>query len=431
MPDICRLDSDDCLSLDFISKAFHCGIKEEHSWALIYQSIVGLKEYLTQTDGKPLFRDPNNLFIKSNGTIHPKTWTNDCSTEVTTTVTLSQVVSFIAKSVYNGLDYGTPEDEELDIPPLLEEILWQMTDPDSKKTPFEIDEGIEDFDDFSSKSLLGSVINKCESRVSDGMNIADHYKNVCRALVAEAIEVSTFLNQISKGTQELKKIRNIDNEEVESLQVEVWAHLWMKVMRQLRHGVSLKTVDRKEFLNRQQKEYELTPFEMLLDDINSKRYSLKKVSIPKKVEKDAQTLILDFIRSRPPLKPAAERILSPAPKPKPCLHDKLMEGIKKSHNLKPTPKPFERKYDSLHLPRGKRFSIYTKTVFIDSPSKAPTDDTVFQRFSFRNLSLRSTVLNHNLTAKPVPPVETMASPNSPTSTTPMSRTSFWRKLFGW
>ena len=44
-----------------------------------------------------------------------------------------------------------------------------------------------------------------------------------------------------------------------------------------------------------------------MDDIRSKRYKLRQVmidgAIPPKVKKDAHDVILDFIRSRPPLRP--------------------------------------------------------------------------------------------------------------------------------
>lgn len=43
-----------------------------------------------------------------------------------------------------------------------------------------------------------------------------------------------------------------------------------------------------------------------MDDIRSKRYKLNKImvdgDIPHKVKKDAHAIILEFIRSRPPLK---------------------------------------------------------------------------------------------------------------------------------
>lgn len=76
----------------------------------------------------------------------------------------------------------------------------------------------------------------------------------------------------------------------------------MQVIRELRHGVKLKKV----VYSRTPIEYELTPYEILMDDIRSRRYKLNKVmingNIPAPVKKDAHAIILEFIRSRPPLK---------------------------------------------------------------------------------------------------------------------------------
>ena len=84
----------------------------------------------------------------------------------------------------------------------------------------------------------------------------------------------------------------------------------------------------------------MTPYEMLLDDIRCQRYTLKHV--PNQVKKDAHSLILEFIRNRPPLKPAKERVLPPTPVKVDCIHDKLMRSIKKEHKLRPTGSLIER-----------------------------------------------------------------------------------------
>lgn len=116
-------------------------------------------------------------------------------------------------------------------------------------------------------------------------------------------------------------------------------------------------------------EYELTPYEvtwkgrqqarnrgrdtgnlrsaafgqMLLDDIRSRRYKLNKVMIngdlPLRLKKDAHELILDFIRSRPPLVPVSKRVLKPPPKKEETLYERLMDSIRQEHKLKPTPRP--------------------------------------------------------------------------------------------
>lgn len=146
------------------------------------------------------------------------------------------------------------------------------------------------------------------------------------------------------------------------------AKLWVQVIRQLRNGVKLKA--RAESA-RKPIEYELTPYEMMMDDIRSRRYKLRQVmvdgNIPPRVKKDAHAVILEFIRSRPPLRKvtfpslscivlcwgaigcvtvsspvdlhrqASERTLRPARRVSTPV-ELLMESIRKhdSQNLRPT-----------------------------------------------------------------------------------------------
>lgn len=49
-------------------------------------------------------------------------------------------------------------------------------------------------------------------------------------------------------------------------------------MRELRHGVKLKKVQEKEF-NPLPTEFQLTPFEMLMQDIRARNYKLRKVMV--------------------------------------------------------------------------------------------------------------------------------------------------------
>lgn len=105
------------------------------------------------------------------------------------------------------------------------------------------------------------------------------------------------------------------------------ARFWMQVVDELRRGVRLKKIS----FHHTPTEYELTPYEILMDDIRSRwvwelgmqlsgcpvtvntltsvinrKYNLRKVmvngDIPPKVKKDAHAVILEFIRSRPPLR---------------------------------------------------------------------------------------------------------------------------------
>ena len=49
-------------------------------------------------------------------------------------------------------------------------------------------------------------------------------------------------------------------------------------MRELRHGVKLKKVQEQEF-NSLPTEFQLTPFEMLMQDIRARNYKLRKVMV--------------------------------------------------------------------------------------------------------------------------------------------------------
>ncbi len=56
------------------------------------------------------------------------------------------------------------------------------------------------------------------------------------------------------------------------------ARFWVQVMRDLRHGVKLKKVQERQY-NLLPIEFQFTPYEMLMDDIRSKRYKLRKVLV--------------------------------------------------------------------------------------------------------------------------------------------------------
>ena len=74
-------------------------------------------------------------------------------------------------------------------------------------------------------------------------------------------------------------------------------------MRSLRSGVTLNRVENHHKVPVQ---FELSPYEMLLDDIRKKKYSLRETpQIPESLRKDTHDIILDFIRSRPPLNPVS------------------------------------------------------------------------------------------------------------------------------
>ncbi|KAL4712959.1 hypothetical protein ACJJTC_012029, partial [Scirpophaga incertulas] len=236
----------------------------------------------------------------------------------------------LALVIYHALDYQHSEDEERLISPDLEGLITEMTacdDVDDDEECGILSEGSEtseggraDTDDEGierdaepaprrrrrrRRFMLRDVIERCVWHCGGGGRgvrdaAAAHYRAVCRALVAEALELASFLARVRVGGARDLGAAEDSATHLDTLHFSDWARFWMQVIGELRMGVKLKKVN----YSRTPIEYELTPYEILMDDIRSRRYTLRKVdgAIPQSVKKDAHAMILEFIRSRPPLK---------------------------------------------------------------------------------------------------------------------------------
>uniref|UniRef100_A0A672MS49 Protein spire homolog 1-like n=1 Tax=Sinocyclocheilus grahami TaxID=75366 RepID=A0A672MS49_SINGR len=186
------------------------------------------------------------------------------------------------------------------------------------------------------------ITKLCALHLSTPADAPNHYQAVCRALYAETKELRSFLEKIQSTKENLRKMEGdaVDKpgRELNELQNADWAWLWVQMMRDLRNGVKLKKVQERQY-NPLPIEFQLTPYEMLMDDIRSKRYKLRKVmvngDIPPRLKKSAHEAILEFIRSRPPLNPVAARKLKPQAERPPSLHERILEEIKSERKLRP------------------------------------------------------------------------------------------------
>ncbi|ESO01371.1 hypothetical protein HELRODRAFT_192317 [Helobdella robusta] len=223
-----------------------------------------------------------------------------------------EIVRSLGITLFQALDFGLSENEEQKLSSALESLIGQMTGEGGTRNQ-DGDEGIVD-DDKDDDITIDDVIEICSRHIGKDVDVAMHCKAVCRALVHESAELSTFLERVVSEHEKLNELceEKGSTDSISTLQRRDWARLWMQVMNELRLGVKLKTVQ--STINHPL-EYELTPYEILMDDIRIKRYTLNKTfksvdSYPVKVKKDVHEIILDFIRSRPPLQPVGKRVLS-------------------------------------------------------------------------------------------------------------------------
>ncbi|XP_026699284.1 protein spire homolog 1 isoform X6 [Athene cunicularia] len=265
-----------------------------------------------------------------------------------------EVIESLGIIIYKALDYGLKDNEERELSPPLEQLIDHMTNTTetdgSRDEGYDaLDEGVEDDDDDKEEveaiHSYKDVMKLCAAHLPTRSEAPNHYQAVCRALFAETMELYTFLAKIKSAKENLKKIQEMDKEasdesstDLDDLKNADWARFWVQVMRDLRNGVKLKKVQERQY-NPLPIEYQLTPYEMLMDDIRSKRYTLRKVmvngDIPPRLKKSAHEIILDFIRSRPPLNPASARKLKPTPPRPRSLHERILEEIKAERKLRP------------------------------------------------------------------------------------------------
>ncbi|KAM9469793.1 protein spire homolog 2 [Clarias gariepinus] len=261
-------------------------------------------------------------------------------------------------AIYRALDWGLADSEERELSPQLEQLIERMVAAEDDESAECIgnttrDEGYsgpEDEDDeeeaggMHAVHTLRQVMALCARRLANPALAPEHYQAVCRALFLETLELQTFLCRIRDAKEMLRRIGTEESleercaAELDNLKHTDWARLWVQLMRELRQGVKLKKVEQQPF-DPLPTEFSLTPFEMLMQDIRSRRYTLRKVmvdgDIPTRVKQNAHELILDFIRSRPPLKPVSERSLPPRPQEQQSLHERVLAEIRQEHKLRP------------------------------------------------------------------------------------------------
>ncbi|XP_017195054.3 protein spire homolog 2 isoform X2 [Oryctolagus cuniculus] len=265
----------------------------------------------------------------------------------------AQMVQSLGFAIYRALDWGLDDTEERELSPQLERLIDLMANSDCEDASCgAADEGYGGPEEEEESEggprvvrTFAQAMRLCAARLTDPRGAQAHYQAVCRALFVETLELRAFLARVREAKEKLGE----DEPQVEKPLVELddlgrtdWARLWVQLMRELRHGVKLKKVEEQEF-NPLPTEFQLTPFEMLMQDIRARNYKLRKVmvdgDIPPRVKKDAHELILDFIRSRPPLKQVSERRLRPLPQKQRTLHEKILEEIKQEHRLRPVGGP--------------------------------------------------------------------------------------------
>ncbi|XP_058979901.1 protein spire isoform X2 [Musca domestica] len=411
----------DCVNIKHILESFKAPLSEEQAWALLYQ-FMSLYRRVAATGQRHIFNDleipesMENMSLHRDGRVHCS-WSeverkkrervlqeqrqHQQEAEQSGDFNHAQhiashkkVLRNVAVVVYNALDYNLHEDEQCQMSQELEELITHMTEDETEEDDDciddcideGIDEGYKRWDDEHDETKeFDYVLEACRNHIKPTVP-EEHYKAVCRALVTETLELRIFLQQVLNSGADnlhLKADNQTSQQELAKFDFNDWARFWVQVIDELRRGVRLKKAN----YERAPIEYELTPYEILMEDIRSRKYQLRKVmvngDIPPRVKKDAHALILDFIRSRPPLKKASERQLPPPIKRTPSPREQLMDSIRKGRKLKHIPSPT--------LPRLKDRLLPTSTTATSSATSTPASASSQQHQQPQQYKLRDSL----------------------------------------
>ncbi|XP_033489965.2 protein spire homolog 2 [Epinephelus lanceolatus] len=366
------------LSLEEVLKSYEQPINEEQAWAVCYQCCSGLRVPRPPAGRVRRVKDPSSILLHRDGTVslqHEPRHNDDTDGPPAPPAAEHQLVQSLGVAIYRALDWGLDESEERELTPQLESLIERMAggeqvgEGDSTAGNGTKDEGYsgqeEEEEEEEEEEQEGAirpvctfrqVMALCASRLANPSLAPEHYQAVCRALFVETLELQTFLIKIRDAKEMLRKITTEETledrstAELDALKHRDWARLWVQLMKELRQGVKLKKVQEQPF-NLLPTEFSLTPFEMLMQDIRARKFQLRKVmvdgDIPTRVKRNAHEMILDFIRSRPPLKPVSERSLPPPPPQQQSLHDQVLAEIKQERKLRPVSLPSSRSFGSL------------------------------------------------------------------------------------
>ncbi|KAM4034610.1 LOW QUALITY PROTEIN: protein spire homolog 1-like [Anomaloglossus baeobatrachus] len=294
-------------------------VSEEQAWALCYQCSHKLQQLILGDGYFPALRGTGHIYIHQDGAVSFVNLTDTKDSNLSE----KKVIELLGKAVYST-DWGLCSEMERVLSDSLENLLFYMLGLTISNNHSSVKQAI----------TLNNVIQKCVERLLVPSEASTHYKAVCRIQYTEYKNIYSLLQTIQLTKQSLKRPES--KEQIEDQMVDKydnWGTLWRSVLNELRL-VSLRSIDQRSY-NALPIVYTLTPYELLMDDIRSKRYTLRPVKECdlNKSNRSEENVILDLIQT---LKPASDRKLKERSQEEPSLHDLLMSEIKSSKTLRST-----------------------------------------------------------------------------------------------
>ncbi|XP_051962424.1 protein spire homolog 1 [Xyrauchen texanus] len=316
------------MSLSEILQVQDQPVSEEQAWALCYQlcSILSLhsseKQWKTvvipAADGVLFSRDGSISLRMINNTKFGKSFVIE---------TEEQAVEFVGRFVYSCLDWGLETQVERELNEMLEILVCQMTKVNLSHTAGNC---------FQSICSLSDVLQVCKERLYDPSQAAQHYKSVCSTLFLHTIELCHYMQIVQQSRESLQKLILESETKLVAAVTKNWVSPWQDLVKELSRGVVLRPSGKSPNANKGPLPMDTPPFNQLLQDIKCRRYTLRNVQATRNEQRtqDPHQTLLEYIRSRPKLRPVSERKMGLKPKEQSCPHELLMQEIRSTNHCK-------------------------------------------------------------------------------------------------
>ncbi|KFP86128.1 Protein spire 1, partial [Acanthisitta chloris] len=266
------------VSLAELLRCLEHPISEEQAWAICFQCCSKM-EQLAQGLCPPLYsvfiKGSGSIFIHADGTasfnVYHKSGKSIDSYVGSIHQSEDKLLEYLGMTIYEALDWGISSQVERELSNPLEKLLCLMLKLDDEA--------------MKPRVTLQDVIKACEEHLSRPSEATSHYEMTCQSLFTEYMELQklkTFI-QTSKEVHLGHPLAAIPSTFTHSPIncLLTWPLLvsptWSNVIHELQTGVRLRKATGRPRCHMPPKESIRSPYELLLDDIRHKNYTLRKV----------------------------------------------------------------------------------------------------------------------------------------------------------
>ncbi|NXD43579.1 SPIR1 protein, partial [Copsychus sechellarum] len=256
------------VSLAELLRCFERPISEEQAWAICFQccrKIEQLIQGLCPSLHSVFIKGSGSIFIHADGTASFKVYHKSGKSIDVGSIQQSEdkLLEYLGVVIYEALDWGIDSQVERELSDPLEKLLYLMLKLDDEATKPPV--------------TLQDVIKACEEHLSRPSEATSHYEMTCRSLFTEYMELQKLV-AIIQTSKEVRLGLPVSCSTDLALAGFSKASPWPDIICELQAGVRLRKATERPRCCVSPKERVRSPYELLLDDIQQKRYTLRKVS---------------------------------------------------------------------------------------------------------------------------------------------------------